>query len=212
MTKSQKGENLSETAKSYLREWYISEKYGRKQAISSKYLTKGNVAEEESITILNDYFLQNDRQILLKKNTEFFENEYMIGTPDILHSDEVFDTKTSWSIFTFPWFDIEITNRDYYYQLQGYMELTGKKKASLCYVLTNTPEFLIFDECRRESYARGLGGEIPPELEEEMRKLHTYDDIPLSERVKIFEVKKDEDAIRQIREKVEVCRNFLSTF
>ena len=209
-TPRKKGEHLSETAKNYLKTWWISEKYGRKQEIKSKYLTKGNVSEEASITILNDYFLKNGRQILLKKNTEFFENEYMTGTPDLIHGDEVLDVKSVWTLFTMPFFDKTCPSPEYYYQLQTYLALTGKKKASLCYVLTNTPEFMIYDEARRESYARGYGGDIPHELEEEIRRLHTYDDIPLEDRIRVFDIPRDDNAIAAIYEKVEACRDFLS--
>jgi hypothetical protein len=207
-----KSETLSETAKGYLREWYISEKYGRTKEIRSKFLTKGNEAEEKSITLLNEYFLKNGKRILLKKNDEHHENEHMTGTPDLLPLDEVFDVKSSWDLFTFPFFDTECTNKMYWWQLQGYMHLTGREKASICYCLTDTPEALIFDECRRISYERGLGGEIPDDLEAEVRKNHIFDDIPLEDRIRIFQVKRDDSAIAQIREKVEECRNFLSQF
>ena len=207
-----KSESLSETTKQYLQEWYLSEKYGRKKDIRSKFLQKGIMAEEKSITLLNDYFLANNREIFLKKNPQSFADDDITGTPDLIFDDEVYDIKSSWDIFTFPFFDTEWKNKDYYYQLQGYLALTGLKKAALCYVLTNTPDCLIYDEARRASYDLGFGGEITAEIEEEAIRNHTFDDIPLSDRIRIFPIERDDDVIAKIREKVSLCRDFLSQF
>ncbi len=40
---------------------------------------------------------------------------------------------------TFPWFETEIPNKDYYFQLQGYLWLTNKTEAVLAYCLIDTP-------------------------------------------------------------------------
>lgn len=207
-----KSETLSETSKDYLKQWYIEEKYGRIKEIDSKFLQKGLQAEENSISLLNEFFLKNGREIFLKKNPTFFENDFITGTPDLILSDEIFDIKTSWDLFTFPFFDKECENKAYYYQLQGYMALTGKKKASLCYCLVNTPENIIFEEARKISFKNGTGGEITDELEAEVRKNHTFDDIPLEERIRIFDIPRDEEIIDSIYAKVEECRTFLLSF
>ena len=43
--------NLSETSKSYLVEVYIKEMYDREADINSKYIAKGLMVEEDSITL-----------------------------------------------------------------------------------------------------------------------------------------------------------------
>ena len=207
-----KSETLSETAKSYLRQWWIEEKYGRRKEISSKFLEKGLKNEESGISLLNDFFLKNGREIFLQKNEKSFEDDFLTGTPDLIFQKEVFDMKCSWDIFTFPHFATECENKAYLYQLQGYMALTGLKKASLCYVLTDTPEPIIFDEARKISYKNGFGGEISDELEELVRGKHTFQNVPLEEKIKIFEIQRDETVIAEIHEKVEECRKFLNSF
>jgi hypothetical protein len=207
-----KTETLSETTKSYLKQWYIEQKYGRRKEIDSKFLQKGLQAEEASISILNRFFVKNGREIFLKKNPSSFENDFLTGTPDLIFQKEIWDIKSSWDLFTFPFFDTEVPTKGYYYQLQGYMALTGLEKSSLCYVLTNTPESIIYDEARKLSYKNGLGGEITEELEENTRKNHTFDDIPLEDRIRIFEIPRDDSVIEEIYGKVEECRGFLLSF
>lgn len=213
MTKPRKkSETLSETAKTFLSQWYIEEKYGRRKEFDNKFLQKGRQVEEESISLLNEFFLKNGREIFLKKNMKTFENDFSTGTPDLIFQEEIYEIKSSWDLFTFPILDTECPDKTYFYQVQGYIALTGLKKACLCYVLTNTPEQLIFEEARHISYKMGLGGEITDEIEEIVRKNHTFDDIPLEDRIRIFEIPRDDEVINSIYEKVEECRKFLTIF
>jgi hypothetical protein len=62
------------------------------------------------------------------------------------------DIKCSFNLGTFPMWDIEITNKMYYWQMQSYMMLTNKETSELVYVLTNTPFEIVEDEVRREHW------------------------------------------------------------
>ncbi len=66
----------------------------------------------------------------------------------------ILDIKCSYEAHTFPFFEDEIPTKDYYYQLQGYMWLTGKDEALLCYCLIDTPLQIVRDEIRREHWRR----------------------------------------------------------
>lgn len=121
-----KGE-LSSTCITYLKEWYA----GDYEEISSKYFSKGNECENEAIEEVGYYFNIFNPQ----KNAENFENDYMTGTPDLIASNMVFDTKCSWNNKTFLDSLTSSINADYYAQLQGYLHLTGLETAHLCYVL-----------------------------------------------------------------------------
>jgi len=118
---------LSQTAITYLKEWYA----GDQEEVFSKYLTKGNECENEAIQEVGYFFDLFD----VKKNTQYFENEFICGTPDVIDSETVFDTKCSWNRKTFLDSVTSAINPDYESQLQGYMNLTGLKNAELCYVL-----------------------------------------------------------------------------
>ena len=120
------------------------------------------------------------------------------------------DVKSSWDATTFPFFATEIPTKDYYYQLQGYLELTGKTEALLVYCLVNTPIEMVEDEIRRAHWNAHLLEE-DYDLRDEILKRHVFDHIPLGRRVKVFKVEKDEQVIEQIKERVELCREYFNT-
>jgi hypothetical protein len=134
----------------------------------------------------------------------------LTGTPDVNTNDILLDVKSSWDATTFPFFATEIPTKDYYYQLQGYLELTGKTEALLVYCLVNTPADMIEDEVRRAHWNARLMDESQ-ELRDEVLKRHTFDHIPLGRRVKVFKVEKDEQVIAEIKERVELCREYFNT-
>ena len=93
--------NLSETTKTYLLEVYISEKYNRDKNVTSKYMEKGLLVEEDSITLYSRVMKK-----FFKKNESKLSNEFIKGTPDlytgleITEADLVIDIKSSWDIFS----------------------------------------------------------------------------------------------------------------
>lgn len=201
-----KGESLSQTTKTYIEEQVIQDKYGIRKQFSSRYTDKGNEVEDDSIQLAS--------QVLdlgfLWKNDEHFSNEWMTGTPDVNTETILLDVKSSWDATTFPFFATEIPTKDYYYQLQGYMELTGKTKALLCYCLVNTSSTMVEDEVRRAHWNANLLEESI-DLRDEVQKRHNFDHIPDNRRVKVFEVEKDEQVIEAIKERVELCREYYNT-
>ncbi len=105
MTESRsKSEVLSQTAKTYIQELVLEDVYGIKKEFSSRYTDKGNIQEDESIELA--------ARVLdlpfCTKNDEYFENEFIKGTPDLILEDEIIDIKCSWDGTTFPWFEDEL--------------------------------------------------------------------------------------------------------
>lgn len=204
-----KSQKLSETTKSYLLEVYIAEAYGREKEIGSKFLDKGNYAEEASLTIVTNVL---DR--LLVKNRFNFENDFITGTPDVVEdsekADQVLDIKTSWDIFTFAGADGR--NKMYYWQLQGYMWLTNKQSATLAYTLVDTPDFLIYNEVQKKAYHLGIVNDDAQmnELEDKLRADLTYEDIPEIERVKLFQFERNDEDIEKLKERIVDAREYLS--
>lgn len=197
-----KGEVLSQTTKSYIKELVLEHKYGIRKEINSRYLDKGNIVENESIE-LTEKVLDLD---LIVKNESYFENDFICGTPDIIMGDTIIDVKSSWSAHTFPFFfDEELPNKDYYYQVQGYMALTGATKGMVVYCLINTPEEIVLDEIRRTSWSRHEL-DVTEETEAEVRQQHEFDHIPEVNRVKAYYIERNEDVIQAIYERVEECK------
>lgn len=176
-----KSETLSETTKTYLQDWVKENIYGYRKEIKSKYLDKGIIMEDEAISKVIEWL---DLPFVLK-NEQSFEDEFFTGTPDIVTETEVLDIKCSWDAFSFPLFEDEIPTKDYFYQLQVYMHLTGRKAARLVYVLTNTPETITW--------------ETP----------HDYSALDKRYRIKTFEIAYDGAVIEVLKAKVEDAKNYI---
>ena len=201
-----KGELLSQTAKTYIEEQVIQDKYGIKKQFYSRYTDKGILVEDDAIKLVSDILDLG----FVWKNEEHFSNDFMTGTPDVNTDTVLLDVKSSWDATTFPFFATEIPTKDYYYQLQGYMELTGKTESLLCYCLVNTPEEMVEDEVRRAHWNANLLEESI-DLRDEVQKRHNFDHIPDNRRVKVFKVEKDGAVIEAIKERVELCREYYNT-
>ena len=201
-----KSEVLSKTCKSYLQELAIEEMYGIKKEFSSRYTDKGIEVERESIDLVQD----NCDFGFMYKNEEHFENDYLTGTPDVNTDNILLDVKSSYDATTFPWFEEEIPNKDYYYQLQGYMALCNKRKSVLAYCLVNTPYQIVEDEVRRAHWKEHLIDESE-ELRADVEARHNFDHIPPEKRIKTFEVRYDKEVIKAIYERIKECRKYYET-
>ena len=79
-------------------------------------------------------------------NNKFFTGELDLFTgEDIRHAEETIDIKCSWDLFTFPSF-LDKSDKDYEYQGEVYMDLSGAKKHTVAYCLVNTPANMITDK------------------------------------------------------------------
>lgn len=210
-------EPLPQTAKSYLKKYYAYLKYGKWSAAldkGNKYTNKGKLAEEDSITLLSRL-----DKIFLQKNEERLENEFLTGIPDILVRDNelrvvyIYDAKTSWDVETF--FDNldKDLNPLYWWQIQGYMALTGCDSSEVSYCLVNTPEVLL----EGEKYALLRRFDVVSEEDPTFKKAYgellnnmTFDDMPIEARRLKFIVERDEEAIQKIYKRVAMCREYLA--
>jgi hypothetical protein len=198
-----KSEVLSQTAKSYIEDLFNELEFGYRKEFSSRYTDKGLEMEDEAIQFASEQF---DWEFVVK-NTERFTNDYITGEPDINTDNLLADIKCSWSLDTYPMFEADLKNKDYYWQLQGYMWLTGKTQAELVYCLMNTPLQIVEDEVRRAHWKAGLIDE-DIDLRHEVQLKHNYDNIPSKLRVKRYIIERDEKKIEKIIEKVEIAREY----
>ena len=198
-----KGESLSQTTKTYLQELAVQEVYGIRKEFSSRYTDKGNEVEELSIALCNDVLGLG----FIYKNEEHYSNEWISGTPDVNTNEILLDVKSSWDATTFPFFDTELKNKDYFYQLQGYMWLTDKEECLLCYCLIDTPLQIVEDEIRREHWKASLIEESL-DLRAFVQAKHTFGHIPKEKRVKTFKIAKDDEVIEAIKTRIEECREY----
>lgn len=213
ITPKKKGELLSETTKTYLRDIYIAEVYGRyRPDISSGAMQKGTMVETDSLVLIQHVTGQ-----VFFKNNKHFENEFIKGTPDVVPKDEVVrDVKSSFNIFTFSAVDAAKAEGDYFWQIRGYGWLTGKKSGELMYALVNTPESVIENDRYKMAVGRSrLGDESlineEPEAIAEFRKNYIFDDIPELVRLKVFHFDFDDESIENLKERIVAARQYLAT-
>jgi hypothetical protein len=188
MTKPKSGTGLSETAKSMIKQSVIEDVYGRTE-IKSKYLDKGNLLEDEAIKAVG---LITARQP--KKHKGRMANEWISGECDFISPSCIEDTKCSWSIDTFPFFqedaEKDVKKAGYDWQGQGYMWLYDRPVHYVHFVLLPTPyELLGFNDSQ----------EFHIDLVEK---------IPLKKRIKTVVIERDESLYEQVIEKVTIAREY----
>jgi hypothetical protein len=198
-----KSEVLSETAKTYIQEVFKEKELGIYKDFSSRYTDKGIQMEDQAIQFASEVLSWE----FVVKNETRFNNEWLTGEPDICSDNLLADIKCSWNGSTFPMFDSTLKNKDYYWQLQGYMMLTGHDTSELVYCLMNTPFEIVEDEVRREHWKLHLIDE-DLDVRNAVQLSHNFDQIPNELRIKRFIVQKDEEAQAKIIERVKEARQY----
>lgn len=199
MTNSRsKNEILGSTAKTYCEEWLKEQLYRRRKVMTNKYVQKGLVVEDNSL----DFIAEQLGYGLLIKNEDYFENDFMTGTPDVILKDHIIDVKNSWDAFTFPLFSDKI-DKNYYYQAQGYMALTNIDSYKLIYTLMDTPSYLIEKEFTYNNF--------DDKDYEDFEKDYLYGNVNPNYRIKVFEIKRDEQVILEINNRVKECRLYINS-
>lgn len=232
-----KSETLSETTKTHLTDIVVYAKYNRHREIHAKQLDKGNETEEDSITVLSRLTKK-----FFKKNVEHLSNEFIKGTPDLFEGESIQkathirDTKSSWDAYSFFRAKHKDLEKNYYWQGQGYMWLTGAKHCSIDYVLNNTPWGLIESELRKESYNH-FENDTPQWIEAQIIANHVYDEktfmeyinfrgiserkehvttvikgfveIPLKDRHHNFEFERNESDLERLKNRIIQSREYI---
>lgn len=189
---------ISAGAETYCKKWYIEKVYNRYPEVKSKYMDKGIAVEEDSI----DYIADKLNLGKVYKNDEWFENDYMHGTPDAVLDDCIIEMKNSWDCFSFPLLETEVPSKDYFLQIQGYMHLTGLKKAKLIYTLMDTPENLIEKDFRWNN---------PKDMPyEDFREKYLFSSVEDKYRIKTFDIEYNPEIVEQIYNRVELCREYIN--
>lgn len=194
---------LPQGAKTVCDNWILEQVYGRRKEFSNKFTTKGNTVELDSIYFMRDLLFYPEAE----KNEDYFEDEYMNGTPDVILPDLIIDVKNSWSFDTFPLLEESIPTPAYETQLQVYMHLTGREKARLVYTLMDTPQFLIDRECNY--YCSNTGYKFE-DLIDQFTEKNTYSNVDSMYRIKTYDVNYDESVIDLIKERVLLCREYIN--
>ena len=209
-------EPLSNMAKWHLKNIYGYAKYHKWNATSdkgTKFTNKGNMVEKDSIELLSRI-----KNVPLVKNEIRVNNDFLTGIPDafigpnIYEAKYIIDVKSSWDIQSFlnnlgkPLYSL------YWWQIQGYLAITGAQVGEVAYCLVNTPQSLINNEIYRlKDRLDIVTDEDPIFLTKEAELINNlmFDDMPEKERVLRFLVERDDKAIEKVYRKVELCREYM---
>lgn len=200
--------NLSKTAKSHLIEIYARVLWNVEKDLIGKQIKKGRDAEESALTLLS----RVDKKLYIK-NEERKENGWISGCCDILTEETVDENKCSWDAFSFLPKLTEPIDKDYFYQVQGYLWLYDRQRGRLRYSLVDTPDYLIEGEKYRLLRSMNVVSEESPDFVEAARKLASnmrFSHIPPELRVITYEIPRDESVIEKIPGKVAKAREFLA--
>lgn len=190
-TKAREAGMISDTAKATVREIAKYDLFGYQSFDGNKYTAKGNQLEEQAIKLSGF-----TRGLVLKKNTERRENDWISGECDIYVPSRklIIDTKCSWDIGTHPFFADEAQAKaqkaGYDIQMQGYMWLWECEEAQIDFVLFPTPLDLI------GSY------------ESTEKLIDLVEQIPQEKRITTVTIKRDEEIIAKIQERVEAAGKY----
>lgn len=179
--------SLSAGAKTYLRTWAREFMLDYHEVVTSKYLDKGLIVENEVIALYNRRFFTD-----YVKNTERRSNDWITGECDIyVPCTKTIDTKSSWSRATFPLTAEEGAERDYEWQGRGYMWLWDVDQHDVAYGLVDTPEELI---------------------RYEQRELHEVEHLPEHLRITIVSYQRDRALEEKIKRKIIAARHYLAAY
>ena len=199
--------NLSETAKTFVQDKWLFDTFGFAESIKNQYMDKGNECEQDSMDLVTQVLEGGFRS---RYNTKL-QNDYVIGTPDIVLQDCVEDIKTSWNLKTF--FNAELSKM-YFAQAQCYMWLTGKEKYRLIYSLVPTPQSMVLNECEKLVYKYGKNYDNEDYIAECQQIQQNNDlikEIPTEKRVKVFAFDYEPEYIETLKNKIEKAREYYNT-
>ena len=217
--------------------------FGLKPTFTVDTIEKGIIGEAEARNLFNRVLnARGKEKYHFKQNYERLYNEWSTGLPDTFIGKNIrstthgFDTKCSKNVSTFPRHEKEL-DKNYYWQNQSYMDLTGADLWTTVYALVNSPVFQIVREQETVYYKLGSpdeSQEIYPRYLEKMieieknsifdidlfRKQNPNHDLfcedwdhlrPIEDRVKEFTVERNDYDIAKIHERVEMIRDHMNS-
>ena len=111
----------------------------------------------------------------------------------------------------------------YEWQGRSYCWLWEKDSARIVHTLLNTPEHLIqnmerklmydmFGSEQRKAVASEEELDIYNDACKKIRFNHTYDDLPRSRKIRMFDVARDLELEEKMKQRIEQCRKILNNF
>lgn len=193
---------LSETTKKLIADIFLFDKFGYKEPLITDPIMKGLYSEQESLKLVQKVLKGQFRA----KNTEVFKNDIISGTPDVV-IDLIEDIKTSYTLSSY--FNTKESKSDYYWQMQGYMWLTGKKNARVIHTLLPSSEEAIMNEKKKFFYKFNQQSDHPEYIKISQQIEHNNKvilTIPDNKRVKVIDIPFDPNTPELIKSRWEKAK------
>lgn len=182
---------ITDTAKSYIREVLKEDLFGFHSFTGNKHTQKGVLLEDEAIRLSGQMRYRN-----YQKHSGRMTNDFITGECDILDVERklIIDTKCSWDIGTHPFFEDEakakVKKAGYDWQMQGYMWLYDCEVAEIDFWLLPCPPELLNDWDDIDSL------------------VHKVQAIDLRQRLTTVKIERNENMIDKIKRKIQVCQQY----
>lgn len=200
--------NLTDGAKTWLTDVFVSKTQGVTKEAYGKQIDKGIANEPDAFKMANDLFYPGR---YLAKITTPKQNEFIKGTPDFIMDEMVTDIKNAYDRFTFGKADL---THIYKWQVKGYMNLYDLPKGRLFYCLINLPSHMVAQEQIKMFYTKRLwvSQEDPDYIKacEELEKAHNYDALSVWEKFKVWDMDRDEKDDQKIKDCISQARTYLN--
>ena len=223
LSKIMAGASLTESAKKFICEAFDSWERGVRYEFSSKETEKGTIMESEAITLVKNELVRECANLKEKKELDNYQkneinykNEWLTGTPDVIYARGKYKfiddikcsfTRASWLYSVASILENREVNEDYYWQLQGYMMLTGAHEAYLVYCLMDTPQHIVNGLISKSTY--NLDFLEAQKAAQNIEKLHEFGDF---ERVFRAKVQRDDKDIEKIKKRVEMANDWIERY
>lgn len=180
-------------------------------------MVRGSEMEKSSFEIIK----RATGQQLYKYKAQL-KNDYLKGQLDAIdaktigNATKVIDIKTADSQFNFmKAVNSDNVTRAYNFQMQGYLAITGLDYGEIYHCLPDFSDEVI-EQQRNEMFKLlcpdGVETEFFKEEWQQAEKTMRFAHIPDEERLMFYPIERDEKIILKIYEKVEFCREWLSSF
>lgn len=212
---------LSQGAKTYVKEVFLQYEKGFKEEITSKHTRKGKQAEEDAINLIC-----HSDGVMYMKNTERRTKHNLTGECDVITEFEnlagegsdtitvVDDLKCSWNPKTFMAADLSTL---YEWQLRAYMYLYNADIGRIRYCLVDCPPDIYLDELKKFCWANEIIDETDPkyaDLIAQFESNYLYEHsgkYTKEERVKTYEIERDEQLEGTLLKAIDLALEYYQT-
>ena len=177
-------------------------------------LMNGTLSEGASLKILSEL-----DGVDYKLEKSVISNSYLSGIIDAYIGDKpkgakvIIDVKTATSLQSLLVNLRKDVKPQYYWQMMGYLFITGADYGEVCHVLPSYHPTIIESELQKLKHRLSILELDEKELDIKCNRLIdslTFDDIDIRKRVVRFRIEPDKKVFKQIKEKIKHCREWLS--